>query len=83
MTTSLSSVPGKEGVVPLLDAIIRHIPPPTVDLDAPFAMCVNTIATDNHMGRIITGKVESGTLEQCDECFCGEAHVFAYHIGAT
>lgn len=26
----------------LLDAIIRHVPPPTVDLDAPFQMMVGS-----------------------------------------
>lgn len=69
VTTSLKSIPGKEGVVPLLDAIIKYIPPPnaTKTIDQPFALCVNTISSDNHLGRIVTGKVESGRAKVNDK----------------
>jgi len=69
VTTSLKSVPGKDGVVPLLDAIIKHIPPAfeKQKLNEPFSLAVNTIQTDNHLGRIVTGKVESGRVSIGDE----------------
>ena len=69
VTQSLAAIPGKEGVVPLLDMILQHIPAPNAKatLDAPFAMCVNTIATDNHLGRIVTGKVEAGVVKLNDK----------------
>lgn len=53
-----------ENVVPLLDAIISHIPGSGTDalLTQPFAMSVNTIQTDVHLGRIVTGKVETGCI---------------------
>ena len=61
---SMEEVPGKDGVVPLLDAIVRHVPPPAnQDLTKPFSLSVNTIQTDFHLGRIVTGRVESGTVK--------------------
>ena len=69
VTTSLASVPGKEGVVPLLDAIIKRIPAAksSAAMQEPFALAVNTINSDNHLGRICTGKVESGTISLGDK----------------
>jgi GTP-binding protein len=64
VSTSLKELPGKDGVAPLLDEIIRQIPPAdkSVNLDEPFALSVNTIQTDDHLGRIVTGKIESGKI---------------------
>ena len=61
VSESLATIPGKD-VVPLLDLIISHFPPATQDskLNLPFAMSVNTIQSDPHLGRIVTGKVETG-----------------------
>lgn len=69
VTTDLSSLPGENGVVPLLDAIIEQFAPPcTADnLELPFTMSVNTIQSDNHLGRIVTGKVESGIIRVGDK----------------
>jgi GTP-binding protein len=51
-------------VVPLLDKIIEHFKPAAKPeyLDEHFALCVNTIQSDNHLGRIVTGKVERGKV---------------------
>lgn len=67
VSPSLSSIPG-ENVVPLLDAIIEHIPPAGDNdlLNRPFALSVNTIQTDPHLGRIVTGKVETGKISLGD-----------------
>eukprot|EP01041_Mallomonas_annulata_P007957 gene7957-16290_t len=63
VTTDLKHMPGKS-VEPLLDMIVKHFPEATTQTmwEKPFAMSVNTIQTDTHLGRIVTGKVESGTL---------------------
>jgi GTP-binding protein len=45
-----------QGMVPLLDAIVAHVPPPTCDADAPFSMCVAMIDRDPYLGRIATGE---------------------------
>lgn len=63
VTESLADVPGKN-VVPLLERILTHFAPPcTIDIiDKPFTLSVNTIAGDSYLGRIVTGKVETGTV---------------------
>ena len=63
VTDSLAATPGVN-VAPLLDAIIERFPPASsLEMAGkPFSLNVNTIATDNHLGRIVTGKVETGTV---------------------
>ncbi|PKQ15798.1 MAG: translational GTPase TypA [Actinobacteria bacterium HGW-Actinobacteria-7] len=53
---------GNMDMVPLLDAIIEHIPAPDVDADGPVAMQVCTIDYSNFVGRIGIGRIFSGTL---------------------
>ena len=64
VTPNLAVIPGIEGVVPLLDTIVSSIPPAALSCtpDGPFAMSVNTLSSDNHLGKIVTGKVESGKV---------------------
>lgn len=68
VTDSLANVPGKNGVIPLLDKIVELIPPASIstNINAPFALSVNTISTDVHLGRIVTGKVEAGKVKVGD-----------------
>ena len=49
-----------QGMAPLLDAIMRHVPAPSGNLDAPFAMVVTMMERDAYLGRIVTGRVASG-----------------------
>ncbi|KAG8386833.1 hypothetical protein BUALT_Bualt03G0190200 [Buddleja alternifolia] len=51
----------------LLDAIIRHVPPPIASLDAPFQMLVSMMDRDNYLGRILTGRISSGILQVGDK----------------
>jgi GTP-binding protein len=44
----------------LFDVIVRHVPPPAVALDAPFAMVATILDYDNYLGRVLTGRVEQG-----------------------
>ena len=48
---------------PLLDLILRHVPAPVVDRDAPFKMIATTLSGDNFLGRILTGRIASGKLK--------------------
>ncbi|XP_057460490.1 uncharacterized protein LOC130750990 [Actinidia eriantha] len=50
----------------LLDAIIRHVRPPTASLDAPFQMMVSMMEKDFYLGRILTGRVSSGIVRVGD-----------------
>ena len=49
----------------LFDLVVDHVPAPTqVDQrDAPFRMLATTLGADPFIGRILTGRVESGTLK--------------------
>ncbi len=48
-------------LAPLFDLIVSHVPPPTVDADAPFAMVASILEADPFLGRILTGRVEQGS----------------------
>ncbi|CAO1653545.1 translational GTPase TypA [Parasphingorhabdus sp. NYA22] len=47
----------------LFDKIIEHVPEPDVDPDAEFKFLVTLLDRDNFVGRILTGKVESGKID--------------------
>jgi len=44
----------------LFELILRHVPPPTVAPEAPFAMVATILDYDNYLGRVLTGRVEQG-----------------------
>ncbi|MBB4264840.1 translational GTPase TypA [Roseospira visakhapatnamensis] len=47
---------------PLFRLILGHVPPPTRVLDAPFSMLATTLEADPYLGRILTGRVETGRV---------------------
>ncbi|EYD73700.1 translational GTPase TypA [Limimaricola hongkongensis] len=49
----------------LFDMIVRHVPAPKQQQakDEPFRMLATTLSADPFLGRILTGRVESGTLK--------------------
>jgi len=47
-------------LAPLFDLVVKHVPSPTVDADAPFSMLVTTLEYDNYLGRVLTGRIYSG-----------------------
>jgi len=47
---------------PLFDAILRHIPAPQVDLEAPFQMLVTTLGYDSYRGVTASGRINAGKL---------------------
>ena len=48
---------------PLFEKIVEHVPPPAADVDGPFKFLVTLLDRDNFLGRILTGKVQSGTIK--------------------
>ena len=48
---------------PLFDLIVRHVPAPDIQIDAPFKMLATTLESDPYLGRLLTGRVESGTVK--------------------
>ncbi len=51
-----------EGVSPLFEAIIKHIPAPEVNLEDPFALLVLALRSDNYKGKLGIGKIQSGSV---------------------
>ncbi len=50
-------------LTPLFSKIVEHVPAPAGDPDAPFRMLVSLLDRDSFVGRILTGRVISGTLK--------------------
>ncbi len=51
---------------PLFDRIVEHVPSPRVNPDLPFSMLVTTLEYDPYLGRILTGRVETGSVSTND-----------------
>lgn len=49
---------------PLLDTILKECPLPTVNTKQPLQMLVTNLDYDEHMGRIIIGRLRSGNVSQ-------------------
>jgi GTP-binding protein len=54
--------PKDRGLAPLFDLVLRHVPEPKVG-DGPFRMIGTILEANPFLGRIITGRIESGTLK--------------------
>ncbi len=50
-------------LTPLFEKILEHVPPPEADFDGPFKFLVTLLDRDNFLGRILTGKVQSGRVK--------------------
>lgn len=50
-------------LTPLFEKIVSHVPAPEADFDGPFKFLVTLLDRDNFLGRILTGKVQSGTVK--------------------
>jgi len=50
----------RQDLAALFDLVVRHVPAPTVDPEAPFAMVASILDYDNFLGRVLTGRVEQG-----------------------
>ena len=54
--------PRDAGMAPLFALICRHVPAPKVEPDGPFVMLATTLERDPHLGRLLTGRIESGRV---------------------
>ncbi len=50
----------RESLAPLFDLILKHVPAPALNADAPFAMVATILESDTFLGRVLTGRVEQG-----------------------
>jgi GTP-binding protein len=51
----------KESMAPLFDLVLRHVNPPQVE-DGPFRMLGTILEANPYLGRIVTGRITSGTI---------------------
>jgi GTP-binding protein len=51
----------RQGLLPLFELIVRHVPAPAVE-DGPFRMLATTLEVDPYLGRILTGRISSGSI---------------------
>ena len=52
-----------DDLAPLFDLIVTHVPTPAADDKAPFSMLVTTREYNSFFGRVLTGRVQSGTVK--------------------
>jgi len=50
----------------IFDHILSHVPQPVTDLATPFSMLATTLESDPYLGRILTGRIETGTIRAND-----------------
>jgi GTP-binding protein len=55
----------RDGLDALFDLVLEHVPAPAqiTETDKPFTMLATTLGGDPFLGRLLTGRVESGTLK--------------------
>ena len=55
----------KNDMAPLLDKVVEYVPQPEVE-EGPFRMLVTTIERNPFLGRVLTGRIASGTAKSGD-----------------
>lgn len=48
---------------PLMDTILKEIPPPAGELDAPLQLVVTTLEADDYVGKIAIGRIQRGKIK--------------------
>lgn len=51
----------RNNLLPMLELIVAHVPVPQVAQEAPFTMLATLLESDPFLGRILTGRIVSGT----------------------
>jgi GTP-binding protein len=53
----------RTSMTPLFDLVLKHVPPPTVEANPAFRMLVTTLEYDPFLGRVLTGRIQSGAIK--------------------
>lgn len=56
----------KKDLTPLFELILSYVPEPACEPEAPFRMLATTLEANKFIGRLLTGKIQSGTLHVND-----------------
>ncbi len=51
-------------LTPLFETIIKEVPPPSVEMDAPASLLVTTLEYDNYKGQIGIGRLHAGVMKK-------------------
>ena len=51
-----------DNLIPLFNAILRHVPPPVGDPEKPLQLQVTTLDYSEYLGRIVIGRINNGTI---------------------
>jgi len=57
-----ASGPKDQGMLPLFDLVLRHVAPPTIE-EGPFRLIGTILEANPYLGRIVTGRITSGTIK--------------------
>ena len=49
-------------MAPLFDLVVKHVPSPKVEADQPFRMLATTVEANPYLGRVLTGRILSGSV---------------------
>ena len=52
----------EDGMKPLFDLVLKHVPPPTVE-EGPFRLLGTIMESNPYLGRIVTGRIRSGSVK--------------------
>lgn len=52
----------QDSMAPLFDLVVKHFAPPIVE-DGPFRMLVTTLEANPYLGRVLTGRIRSGSIK--------------------
>ena len=61
---ALSLEDERKDLSPLFDLVVDHVPPPAVDEGKPFSMLVTLIENNPYLGRLLTGRVLTGSVKE-------------------
>ena len=57
--------PKDEGMTPLFELVLRHVPPPAIE-EGPFRLLGTILEANPYLGRIVTGRITSGSIRPND-----------------
>ncbi len=58
------------GMTPLFEAIVKHIPAPAANIKAPFQMLISNLDWSDYVGRVAIGKITGGHVKVGDSIVC-------------
>src|SRR5207244_10758294 len=59
-----------ENMTPLFEAIVKHVPPPTISADPFFQLLVSNLDYSDYLGRVALGRIVSGRVKVGDSSVC-------------